>query len=178
MRIGLARHFPVRLSWPTGWPTAQELHDWRACYDAAPITPLPVADETEHWQGCLASDLPRALLTAAALFRGEITPLPELREAETVPMPTGPLRLPVRAWRLLYQMAWAFGFRSQKALRDDFHARIRTVADLIESRQANTLVVSHAGTMIYLRRELVRRGYQGPGFGIPEHGRVYVLERA
>jgi len=41
----------------------------------------------------------------------------------------------------------------------------------------DTLVVSHAGVMLYLRKELLRRGFRGPSFRLAEPGRLYVLER-
>jgi hypothetical protein len=39
------------------------------------------------------------------------------------------------------------------------------------------LIVSHAGMMFYLRKELLRRGFYGPKFGIADNGRLYVFER-
>ncbi len=178
MRVGLVRHFPVREPWPRGWPTSAELQAWRARYDAAEVQPQPVADLTMNWPCCWSSDLKRAQLTAQAMFRGEIQQLHELREAETAAFATGPLRLPFRVWRLAYRLAWATGWMSQRSLRDDFLSRVRRVVDRIESQAQDVLVVSHAGTMIYLRRELVRCGFQGPSFRLPEHARLYVLERA
>jgi hypothetical protein len=53
----------------------------------------------------------------------------------------------------------------------------RQVADLVESSDEEVLVVSHAGMMAYLRRELVGRGFAGPKFRLAEHGRLYVFER-
>jgi broad specificity phosphatase PhoE len=177
MRIGLARHFPVQEPWPCGWRTAAELQAWRQRYDCAAVNPIPVPDETENWARCYSSDLPRAETTARALFRGEIAALPALREAEFATFATGRLRLPVWAWRSIIRFAWFTGHASQKAPRDHFFARVRAVADLIESQRDDVLLVSHAGIMLYLSQELVRRGFRGPRFRIAEHARVYLMQR-
>ena len=51
------------------------------------------------------------------------------------------------------------------------------MAEMIDSHQEDLLVVSHAGMMLYLRKELLRRGFCGPKFGMAEHARLYVFER-
>ena len=177
MRVGLARHFPVSEPWPQGWPTSAELQAWRQRYDAAEVSPLPVEDESARWPCCYASDLTRAHTTARVMYRGEITLHSGLREAEFGPFPTGNLRLPVWLWRTLLRLAWMSGHPSQRHLRDDFLTRVRSVADLIESQQQDLLIVSHAGMMFYLRKELLRRGFRGPNFKLARHARLYVFER-
>jgi broad specificity phosphatase PhoE len=162
--------------WPSGWRTSAELQAWREEYDKADVIPFPVADETPNWSRCYASDLPRAATTARALFHGEITELAMLREGKFGPFPTGGLRLPVWLWRNVIRLAWLGGHRSQKHLRDDFFSRVRGVADLIESHREDLLIVSHAGMMLYLRKELIRRGLRGPPIGIAQHARVYVMQ--
>lgn len=177
MRIGLARHFPVLEPWPGGWRTAAELQAWRLRYDAAETRPLPVEDETARWARCYASDLTRAQTTARVMYQGEIITHAGLREAEFAPFATGSLRLPVWLWRTLIRLAWMNGHASQRHLRDDFFARVRSIAELIESQQQDLLIVSHAGMMFYLRKELLRRGFRGPAFQMAGHARVYVFER-
>ncbi|MBE7494842.1 MAG: histidine phosphatase family protein [Verrucomicrobiaceae bacterium] len=177
MRTGLVRHFPVLEPWPGGWYTAAELRAWLERYNSAEVQAGPVADETERWARCYTSDLPRAAATARALYRGDIIPHPALREADYTPFATGRLRLPVWMWRIIIRVAWMSGHASQRHLRDDFFTRVRQVADLIETHSEDVLLVSHAGMMLYLRKELLRRGFRGPRFGIAEHARVYVMER-
>ena len=163
--------------WPRGWRTSAELHAWRLRYDAAEISPLPVEDESARWARCYASDLSRAQTTARVMYRGEIITHSGLREAEFAPFATGDLRLPVWVWRSLIRLAWMSGHASQRPLRDEFFSRVRSVVDLIESQQEDLLIVSHAGMMFYLRKELLRRGFRGPGFKIAGHARLYVFER-
>ncbi len=178
MRIGLMRHFRVEEPLPAGWQTAAQLDAWRRKYEASGVVPAPIDMGGGTWQKCLSSDLKRAYVTAQAAHAGPITQTPLLRELEAAPFDTGALRLPTLAWRWILHLAWLTSHPKQRALRDDFQNRIRSVADLLDQEAQDTLVVSHAGTMMYLRKELVGRGFTGPSFGIAEHARVYVYERA
>lgn len=177
MRIGLIRHFPVNHPMPAGWMTAAEIHAWRQRYDETEVTVVTVELGTTTWERCLSSDLERAYVTAKAVFAGEIERTPLLREPHLAEFRTGALRLPPSGWRWALRLAWLTGHRSQRAARDDFARRVKAVADLFESDERDTLVVSHAGMMAFLRRELMKRGFVGPKFGTADHGRLYVFER-
>ena len=177
MRVGLLRHFAVSEPLPRGWLTAAQLHAWRQRYDAADAHPTDVTLDVAEWPRCYSSDTARAYFTARTLYAGEIVQTPLLREADVAQFRTGRLLLPVPVWRWVLRFAWMTGHRSQRAARDDFRSRVQAVADLIESAESDTLLVSHAGMMAYLRPELVRRGFRGPRFRIAEHARLYVFER-
>lgn len=177
MRLGLLRHFPVAEPFPTGWRTAHELHVWRERYEQSPIRPGPFELGPQPWAACVSSDLPRARATASTVCPGHVEPLPLLREVEFAEFPTGALRLPVRVWKWVYQLSWALGHSSQRASRDAFRERVRRAADHLVARPVDTLVVSHAGLMHYLSRELRRRGWNGPRIGHARHAQVYVFER-
>jgi broad specificity phosphatase PhoE len=171
------RHFPVKEPLPVGWHTAAELHQWRQRYDASAVIARSLCPCAIEWRQCYSSDLSRALATARAAYADPIVETSLLREIETAPFRTGALRLPIWLWRWMLHVAWRTSHASQRALRDDFLQRVRAVSDLLAAAQEDTLVVSHAGTMMYLRRELLLRGFRGPKFGIAEHAKVYVFER-
>ncbi len=176
MRIGLIRHFPVAEAFPEGWRTAAELLAWRERYDAAE-TPVGEFDlGGVAWQACVASDLLRTRVTAGAVFQGEITHTALLREAEFAPFQTGSLRLPVLAWQWVFRLSWLTGHGSQRACRDEFRRRVLAVADQLSTLEQDTLVVSHAGMMVFLSRELRRRGFAGPKLGIAKHATAYIYE--
>ena len=178
MRIGLLRHFEVQKPIPSGWITAHELAQWREEYDRADVTLGAVELGNTQWRRCLSSDLKRACLTAAAVFAGPIQSMKELREVQTNRFRTGQLRLPFGGWRWLARLAWMTSHPSQRAAKEDFLARVRYLADEVISRiEENTLIVSHAGMMVFLRKELLRLGFAGPKFGIPQSGKLYVFER-
>jgi broad specificity phosphatase PhoE len=178
MRIGLLRHFPVEQKLPSGWKTAAELNDWRERYDLAKTLPCDFDSGHIDWQECIASDLPRARLTACAVFKGPVEHTSLLREPEFAQFKTGRLRLPVLAWRCVLQLSWMFGHDSQRACRDEFLGRVNRIADQLCGRDKNVLVVSHAGIMAYLSRELCRRGFSGPKLKIARHAKAYIYERS
>ena len=177
MRIGLIRHFKVEEGLPSGWNTAMELHEWRSRYDNSQVLRVPLDLGTGVWNACLSSDLERAVITAKAAYPGEIEFTPLLREAEFAPFQTGGLKLPTWLWRQVLRVAWMGGHKSQRACRDEFRSRVMAVADLLEARKENVLVVSHAGMMMYLSKELARRGFVGPKVRMPENARLYVYEK-
>lgn len=177
MRIGLVRHFPVTEPWPSGWVTSDDLQRWRIRYDAAEPIIGPIDVSAVQWQRCLSSDLKRAFVTAKAAFAGAIIQTPLLREADVPALPTGNLRLPVWGWRLLLRFAWFTGHKSQRVERDELRARIKAVADLLEQEPVDTLVVSHAGVMFFLRKELLRRSFRGPKFRVAETARLHLFRR-
>lgn len=177
MRIGLIRHFPVQHPMPSGWMNAAQIHAWRDDYDRAAVTVSDIDLGPTAWRRCISSDVERAFVTARSVFTGEIARTPQLREPELAAFRTGRLRLPPRGWRWLLRAAWLTAHRSQRAARDDFLGRVRAMAETLESATEDTLVVSHAGMMAYLSRELRRRGFAGPKLRIAEPARLYVFER-
>ena len=177
MRIGLLRHFPVEQHIISGWKTAAEIHAWRQHYDASPAILGHCDIETSHWRECLSSDLERTASTARAIFTGEIQQTALLREPELAQFDTGNLRLPMWLWRWILRLSWMTGHRSQRVGRDEFHRRVKQVADLLESKAHHLLVVSHAGMMAYLSAELRRRGFAGPKLRVAKHATLYVYEK-
>jgi len=177
MRVGLVRHFKVSEPMPSGWLTALELQEWRERYDLAEICPFEVSIDSESWARCYASHLARAEATARRIYFGDIQLTSELREAEFGLFPTGRWRFPAWVWRMLQRLTWMTGHSSQREFRDDLRDRVGRVADLIDSCDTDALVVSHAGMMFYLRKELLRRGYRGPKFRIAGHAQIYIFER-
>lgn len=177
MRIGLIRHFPVEQPLPSGWITAAELQQWRTRYDAANVIPTPIDLASGSWSACLSSDLDRAIVTAKAAYAGEIEITPLLREPELALFRTGGLRLPVWLWRWVLRFSWMMGHRSQRQCRDDFRSRVSALADALENREGDTLVVSHAGMMAYLSAVLTQRGYSGPKLRVARHAQLYVYEK-
>jgi broad specificity phosphatase PhoE len=171
------RHFRVEEPLPVGWKTAAQLVAWRERYEAATVIPIPIAPSAIPWQRCLSSDMQRAYITAQAAHAGTITQSPLLREMSVNPFRTGRLSLPVWMWHWILRGAWLTSHPSQRSVLEDFRKRIGAVAEMLDGEQEDTLIVSHAGVMMYLRKELMRRGFNGPKFGIAEHARLYVYER-
>ena len=162
---------------PRGWKTAAQLHAWRQDYEFAEVRPVPTDLGGISWPLCISSDVRRAYVTATALFAGPITQTSLLREPEFAEGRSGKLRLPVWVWRLLLQLSWMVGHRSQRTHRDDFLRRVQELADRLEASPEDLLVVSHAGMMAYLSTELRRRGFSGPKLRLAKHAQVYIYEK-
>jgi len=162
---------------PCGWMTAVQLVSWRVEYDAAVAIVGPIDAGGHAWRRCLSSDLQRAYATARAAYPGEITQTPLLREPDVMYFPTGRLSLPIWMWVWIIRLAWITSHSSLRVARDDFMRRVQPVGDLLDRSGEDTLVVSHAGMMSYLRADLIRRGFSGPKFKLAEHARLYVFER-
>jgi len=177
VRIGLLRHFPVEQKFPEGWRTAADLQEWRVRYDLAETSVGEFDLGGVLWQACISSDLPRARITASAVFQGEIGHTALLREPEFAQFKTGNLRLPVWVWKWMLRLSWMTGHRSQRACRDEFRQRVLALAEQLSAAERDTLVVSHAGMMAYLSAELRRRGFIGPKLRIAEHATVYIYEK-
>lgn len=177
MRIGLVRHFPVEQPFPRGWKSTTELLEWRRQYDASPVLVGPADVGSFEWTECLCSDLERAVATAKVVFNGCIEQTSLLREADFASFKTGRMRLPVWVWRMMLGLSWAIGHRSQRANRDEFRCRVAAAADLLETKNGDVLVVSHAGMMSYLSKEIRRRGFVGPKLRMPKHATLYLYEK-
>ncbi len=177
MRIGLLRHFPVEQKFPAGWRTAADLRAWMERYDLAATSAGTFDLGGVVWRACLSSDLPRARLTAHAVFSGEVQLTALLREPQFAQFNTGNLRLPVRIWQWVMWLSWLTGHRSQRTGRDDFRRRVRAVAEQLSAVDRDTLVVSHAGMMAFLSAELRRRGFLGPKLRVAKHAKAYLYER-
>jgi broad specificity phosphatase PhoE len=163
---------------PGGWMTAEHLLNWRVEYDASTAIAGPIDAGSEVWRRCLSSDMQRAYVTAKAAYSGEITQTPLLREPDMPNFQTGNLSLPVWIWEWVLRFAWITSHPSMRTARDEFMNRVKSVGDLLDRSAEDTLVVSHAGMMAYLRKDLIRRGFSGPKFKLAEHARLYVFERS
>lgn len=180
MKIGLVRHFEVTLGIPNRqWMTPEQIAQWMNDYDVADIRLGRVDLGDICWTRCISSDSPRALKTAQAIFPGPIEPTPMLREPALRPIARANIRMPFPFWKMMLRIAWMTSHRSQRDAKTAFLQNVKTFAyDVLPQCGENTLVVGHAGFMFFLRKELLRQGYRGPKFSVPENGKLYVFEKA
>lgn len=178
VRIGLMRHFEVRKPMPDKWLTSSELMTWLDGYNQAEVIARPLDLGGIAWQKCYSSNLSRAFVTAQAAFSGEIEQRAELREAEVHPFGTGGLRLPILAWQWVLRLAWYSSHASQRQAKATFMARVSHVStEILDRAEGDILIVSHAGMMSYLRKELMAKGFKGPKYSIAQNGQFYVFEK-
>ncbi|MGD6831289.1 histidine phosphatase family protein [Sutcliffiella halmapala] len=177
MKIGLIRHFKVTRGYPDNRVTAEELLKWVEEYDASEVEENDLDLKNIDWKRCYSSDLPRAVKTAEKAFKGDISFLKELREITVAPIFPPNRRLPLKLHLLSIRMAWLFNHKSQPVSKRELQKRISDTLDKILFSKENTLIVSHGGVMMLLRKELLRRGFRGPEFKIANNGELYLFEK-
>ena len=175
MHIGLLRHFKVNHPYPAKFlVTYPELVKWFEDYEQAEIAVVDFDNGAIVWDRCISSSSPRALHTARHIFRGEVESTDRLKELDLVSALSTRIPLPFLVWAILAKVK---SMTSHQVMME-FNERISSLADeLIQHHEGNILVVSHAFVIQKLRRELLRRGYEGPEIKMPEYGVVYIFSK-
>ncbi|CAM4014581.1 histidine phosphatase family protein [Mesobacillus thioparans] len=176
MKIGLLRHFKVTLGYPGKFVTSKELLTWQEEYNQSSIEEADIDHQGQKWSKCYSSDLPRAKTTAYKAFDGDIIFLEELREISLYPVISSGMRLPLWLHVFLIRIAWLFGHNSQKESKNEVLKRINRVLDQAIAHGEDVLIVGHGGIMMFLRKEMLKRGFKGPKFNRPENAIVYIYE--
>jgi broad specificity phosphatase PhoE len=115
MRLLLIRHGRSAHVHPGGLLDRDGVERWRAAYDEAGIAsddrpPAGLASEVARASVIAASDLPRAVASAARLAQGrELSVSPLFREV-VLPLPAwSRLRAPLLGWETLVHLDWGIG---------------------------------------------------------------------
>ncbi|MCX7747446.1 MAG: histidine phosphatase family protein [Clostridia bacterium] len=175
MKVGLVRHFKVKAGFPKkAFISPKDIAKWLDEYEASDIEVGEADLCGVEWNKCFASDLPRAVKTAQVFYDGKIIRLKELRELEPGAFPKRNIKLPFFLWAILLRMKMCVFRKDRVKLKKRLDA---VLDDILLQGKENVLIVSHAMIMMFLRRELLKRGYIGPGFKTAENGKLYVFER-
>jgi broad specificity phosphatase PhoE len=178
MKVGLVRHFKVKRGYPNRLVNSFELLKWVDEYDASDVEENDIDLYDIEWKKCYSSDLYRAVKTAKKAFDGEIIFLKELREISISPFFQTKLKLPLVLHLLFIRIAWLFNHHSQPDNKKEVNNRINGMLDAILHNEEDVLIVGHGGVMMFMRKELLKRGFSGPNFGkTPENGKVYIFEK-
>ncbi|MBS8264239.1 histidine phosphatase family protein [Mesobacillus boroniphilus] len=177
MKIGLLRHFKVTLGYPSKFVTSKELLIWQQEYNESRIEEVDIHHQGQKWSRCYSSDLERAKITASRAFEGNITFLEDLREMSLYPVFRAEMRLPLWLHVTLIRIAWFLGHKSQKESKKEVMRRINRVLDEAIAEGEDILIVGHGGIMMFMRKELLKRGFSGPKFNRPENAKVYIFEK-
>ncbi|NQX60002.1 histidine phosphatase family protein [Paenibacillus qinlingensis] len=177
MKIGILRHFEVKLAYPNQRFVSKDVvTKWFADYDKADVVVKDVDLSDIDWEICYSSDMLRAILTAKETYRGEVIESSKLRE---IPLPTFTtnLKMPFIWWAVAVKLKQLTNHESREQIKNA-QQRISEILDQIATgRHKSILIVSHGSLMREMRKELRKRGFNGPGFSYPENGKLYVFER-
>ncbi|WP_088105695.1 histidine phosphatase family protein [Halalkalibacter urbisdiaboli] len=176
MKIGLIRHFKVKRGYPQKLVTGKDLMNWVEEYDQSEVEETELDLGAVDWKRCYSSDLPRAKVTARKAFKEEIIYMKELREIGLNPLIKMNIKLPLFIHLLLIRVAWLCNHKSQPETKAEVFKRISRTLDEILKSDKDVLIVTHGGLMLFMRKELIKRGYTGPSFKRPENGNLYVFE--
>ncbi|MDN4075044.1 histidine phosphatase family protein [Fictibacillus terranigra] len=179
IKVGLMRHFKVTRGYPKGFFSSDELMEWVKEYDASEIEENEADLGGVDWKTCYSSDLSRAEKTARRAFDGEIIFLESLREIKLSPFFRSRVKLPLMIHLLFIRLAWLLKHPSQSPGRQEVVQQIRDTLDkILQEPEKDILIVGHGGVMMFMRKELLKRGFTGPKLGRHiENGKVYVFEK-
>ena len=172
MKVGLIRHFKVKKDMPgKGLLLPNEVYLWFDEYDRAEVEDGEFDLCGITWERCYSSDLPRAVKTAEKMFSGDVIKMQELRELSLELFTKKSIKLPFLVWALTFRIKTLIS----REFMDHFKRQIATAVDkiLLESN-GDVLIVSHSFVMIFLRKELMKRGFKGPNFKRPNYGKLYI----
>ncbi|SET37404.1 Broad specificity phosphatase PhoE [Natronincola peptidivorans] len=174
MKIGLMRHFKVDKPLPEKrMITPTEVNLWYQEYETAAIVDGKVDLGNIEWKNCFSSDLSRAVSTAKKIYNGNIIVMEELRELQPDLFVKRNIKLPFVLWLIIIRVRLFIFYR----LTEDFRRKLSVALDKILESQEDVLIVSHGFVMIFMRRELIKRGFKGPSFKSPVNGKLYIFEK-
>lgn len=177
MKIGLIRHYKVKRGYPNSIVSSAELMKWVEEYEASDVEENDVDLNGIEWKSCYSSSMQRAEITARSIYDRDIIFLDELREVPLSPLFPPKLKLPLFIHLLGIRLAWWFNHPSQAVSKREVLRKINKVIDRVISENQDVLIVGHGGVMMFMRKELIRRGFSGPAFRRPQNGVVYLFEK-
>lgn len=177
MKIGLIRHFEVVKGYPNKILSSEELMIWQDEYNQSEVIEKEIDTLDIDWRHCYSSDLKRAKVTAMRAFQGNVVYLEELREIPLSPFFRSQRKLPLFLHLLFIRIAWFFNHHSQQITKSDVIGKINQILDKAVSYDEDILIVGHGGMMLFMSKELLKRGFTGPKIKRAENAKIYLYEK-
>lgn len=176
MRIGLIRHFRVNLK-RRRMMTSKEYNEHVYNYDFADVIPNEIIIDKE-WDKCYCSTLPRAVATATTVYHGKIIYTDKLVELPSAAVINTNLRLPYNLWAILGRFGWIREHVALSEGRTTTLKRINAILDtILDEKDENILIVSHAGTLYEIQKILRSKGFKGDRFLKARNGKLYTYRK-
>lgn len=174
MKIGLLRHFKVKLKFPVKpLLSYDEVFGWYEKYNTADVEVKDVDLTGGNWQKCYASPLHRAQVTTKSVYKGEVSVKEVLKELDVLPVLKGTSRKPFLVWGLMLKVHST----RKNYITEKFESGLSAFLDeILQNDKCDVLLICHGFVMTYLQQELRKKGFKGSGFLVPKYGKVYVYE--
>jgi broad specificity phosphatase PhoE len=177
MKIGLVRHFKVITNEKT-FLNSVEFAEAMKNYDSAPITSNRLAINSNDWEICYCSTLPRAVATAEKIFSGKIIKTDLLKEVPISPFTKMNIKLPVFVWQIGARIAW---YKSHNSQKEDIHQTKKRTDEFYEiiksSGYEKILIVSHGYFLQMFSQEMFKNGFKGNIDLNIKNAHLYLLEK-
>lgn len=177
MRLGLVRHFKV-VTDEKYLLNSDEFSAAMDKYDRAPVTKNGLKINSDDWQICYCSSLPRAVTTAGTIYKGEIIKTDLIIEVPIAPFTRRNIKLPSLIWHIASRIAW---YRSHKSQKEDIHDTKKRIYEFYEilkdSGYEKILIVSHGYFLRMFYEEMKKEGFQGEVDINIQNGKLYIIEK-
>lgn len=177
MILGLVRHFKVNQKINNVFLSPVEFGQVMKEYDFCPIIENDLIIDSNYWDVCYCSSLPRAITTAKTIYDGEIIKSDLLVEVPILPFTKIKIKLPSFVWHIGARIAWYMSHNSQP---EDVHAtreRVHKFYNLILNSEKNRiLIVAHGYFLRMLYEEMKKKNFRGHIDLNIANGKLYVFE--
>ena len=173
MKVLLIRHGRTSEKPAGGLLDRAGIEQWRAAYDAAGIArddspPADLIAEVERAKNVAASDLPRALDSAARLAPGRVVLSSQLLREIPLPIPAWiPFRAPFGLWDALVHVRWGLDVLRRQDTSAELMSRVddaaRWCAEICQRDDTGSgtlAVITHGVFRRHLARRLVASGWR------------------
>jgi broad specificity phosphatase PhoE len=175
VKIGLLRHFKVKLKYPEKLIVSyDDVFNWFEKYGREEVEVKDVDLLGIDWKKCYSSPLYRAAVTTAAVYKKDVTVVNELMELDALPLLNKKSRMPFLLWGLMLKIKST----QRNKITNEFESNISVfLNDMLKNNSDDVLIVSHGFVMTFMQKELKKKGFKGKNFLVPAYGKVYVYEK-
>ncbi|MDQ7816303.1 MAG: histidine phosphatase family protein [Melioribacteraceae bacterium] len=178
MTIGLLRHFKVDFVPRKKIYSASDFSNAMEKYESSPVIRKDIKLNSDEWDVCYSSTIPRAVETAKSIYNKEIIFTNHIIEVPVAPFTNRNIKLPSFIWHLGGRIAWHKNHRSQPEKRIETLERIRRfIEELKQHNYERVLVVTHGFFMRVFVEQLIKIGYRGAIDVRPQNAKLYLFQK-
>ena len=177
MKLGLIRHFKVVTDEKT-LLSSEEFAEAMKNYDVAPVKPNELKINSDDWDICYCSTLPRAIKTAENIYNKEIIKSDLLVEVPIAPFTKMNIKLPISMWHIVARIAWYRSHKSQSEGINETRKRIMKFYEMLnKSGYEQILIVAHGYLLHMFIKEMQKLGFDGNVEMNIQNGKLYQIEK-